>query len=124
MKQVQTNKAPKAIGPYSQAVIANGMVYCSGQIALDPVSGKIVVEDIAIQTHQVIQNLKAVLQAAGSSLDKVVKTTCYLSDLTEFQTFNTVYETYFRATKPARATVEVSKLPKNAKVEIEAIAEL
>jgi 2-iminobutanoate/2-iminopropanoate deaminase len=123
MKQVQTDKAPKAIGPYSQAIVTNGMVFCSGQIGLTT-AGELTAEDIETQTQQVIQNLKAVLEAAGSSLDKVVKTTCYLTDLTEFQTFNTVYETYFATTKPARATIEVSKLPKNAKVEIEAIAEL
>jgi 2-iminobutanoate/2-iminopropanoate deaminase len=121
MKHVHTNKAPQAIGPYSQAVVANGMVYCSGQIGLTP-EGKFAGESITEQTHQVIKNLKAILEASGSSLDKVVKTTCYVTDMAEFQSFNEVYETYFGQAKPARGTVGVNSLPKNAKVEIEVIA--
>lgn len=121
MKRIQTNKAPKAIGPYSQAVIANGFVFCSGQIGFTS-EGIFAGENIETQTHQVIQNLKAVLEASGSSLKHVVKTTCYLTDISEFQVFNKIYEEYFGETKPARGTVEVSNLPKNAKVEIEVIA--
>jgi 2-iminobutanoate/2-iminopropanoate deaminase len=120
MKRIQTIKAPQAIGAYSQAIVANGFIFCSGQIALKP-DGTFTSEDLETQTHQVIQNLKAVLEAADSSLAKVVKTTCYLTDITDFPVFNAVYETYFGKTKPARATVEVSRLPKNAKVEIEVI---
>lgn len=119
--KIQTDKAPQAIGPYSQAIVASGMVFCSGQIGLTP-AGEFAGETITEQTHQVIQNLKAVLEAAGSSLDQVVKTTCYLTDMSEFQTFNGVYEIYFGKTKPARGTVGVNSLPKNAKVEIEVIA--
>jgi 2-iminobutanoate/2-iminopropanoate deaminase len=123
MKQVHTTKAPSAIGPYSQAVIAGEFVFCSGQIALLP-DGTFVEGTIEKQTKQVLQNLQAVLQAAGSSLEKVIKTTCYLSDINDFKQFNKVYESAFAASKPARATVEVSKLPKNAKIEIEVIATL
>lgn len=122
MKQVQTNQAPQAIGPYSQAIVTNDFIFCSGQIALTP-DGEMVEDDIQAQTKQVITNLSAVLQAAGSSLEHVIKTTCYLTDITKFQEFNAIYHQYFGKTKPARATVEVSKLPKGAKVEIEVIAE-
>ena len=121
LKKIQTDKAPQAIGPYSQAIMANGFVFCSGQIGLTP-EGAFAGDDVTAQTHQVIQNLKAVLEASGSSLEKIVKTTCYLTDMAEFQTFNAVYETYFGETKPARGTVGVNNLPKNAKVEIEVIA--
>jgi 2-iminobutanoate/2-iminopropanoate deaminase len=121
MKKVQTEKAPQAIGPYSQAVIVGEFVFCSGQIALNP-QGEFIDGTIEEQTKQVLQNLKVVLEAAGSSLKKVVKTNCYLSEINEFQAFNQIYETAFGESKPARATVEVSRLPKNAKVEIEAIA--
>ncbi|MGH7202822.1 MAG: RidA family protein [Candidatus Levyibacteriota bacterium] len=123
MKKVHTEKAPPAIGPYSQAVIVGEFVFCSGQIALTP-DGEFLNGTIEEQTKQVLKNLQAVLQAVGSSLENVVKTTCYLSDINDFQTFNQVYETAFAKSKPARATVEVSKLPKNAKVEIEVIATL
>lgn len=124
MKQIQTSNAPEALGPYSQAIVVDGTMYCSGQIALDPQTSELKGDTIEEQTHQVIKNLQAVLEAGGSSLALVVKTTCYLTDLQDFQSFNKVYETYFEKSKPARATVEVAKLPKNAKVEIEAIAKL
>jgi 2-iminobutanoate/2-iminopropanoate deaminase len=121
MKIVETVKAPGAIGPYSQAVISGGLVYTSGQIPIDPASGTIVKTDIAGQTEQVIANLSAVLEAAGSSLDRVVKTTCFLTDIAYFAAFNEVYAKYFTG-KPARSCVEVSALPKGALVEIEVIA--
>jgi 2-iminobutanoate/2-iminopropanoate deaminase len=121
MKIVSTNKAPQAIGPYSQAVIANGMVYTSGQIALNEY-GDIVSDDVVEQTHQVLKNLKAVLSEAGSGLDKVVKTTIYLASMNDFATVNEVYATYFDNHKPARSTVAVKTLPLNVSVEIDCIA--
>lgn len=122
MKQtVSTDKAPQAIGPYSQAIKTDSFVFCSGQIALKP-DGSLVQGDVAAQTKQIIANLQAVLEAAGSSLDKIVKTTIYLIDLNDFETVNKIYGSYFKSDPPARATVEVSKLPKNVQVEIEAIA--
>ncbi|MDX1984389.1 MAG: RidA family protein [Bryobacteraceae bacterium] len=125
MKQIiSTPSAPKAIGPYSQAVIHNGVVYCSGQIPLDPEGGQIVEGDIAAQTERVLENLKAVLEAAGSSLENVLKTTVFLKDMAEFPVMNEVYGRYFGANPPARATVEVSRLPRDVRVEIEAIAAL
>lgn len=123
MKHIATNNAPAAIGPYSQAVVTDGFIFCSGQIALTP-DGAFIDGTIQEQTEQVLANITAVLKAAGSSLEKVVKTTCYLSDITDFKAFNMVYETSFGKIKPARATVEISKLPKNAKVEIEVIAKV
>jgi 2-iminobutanoate/2-iminopropanoate deaminase len=123
MKQIiSTGDAPKAIGPYSQAVAHNGLLYLSGQIPLDPESMQIVDGDIAAQTHRVMLNLKAVLEAAGSSLDQVLKTTVFIKDMTEFAAMNQVYGEYFNANPPARATVEVARLPRDVKVEIEAIA--
>ena len=122
MKTVETKKAPAAIGPYSQAKIVNGLVYTSGQIPIDPETGKIEFQCIEAQTEQVIKNLKAVLEEAGSSLEKVVKTTCFLKDIKDFGTFNETYAKYF-TDKPARSCVEVSTLPKDALVEIEVIAE-
>jgi len=121
MKFVQTNKAPSAIGPYSQAVVANGMVYTSGQIALTP-DGVMLENDVVIQTKQVLNNLKEVLQEANSSLDKVVKTTIFIASMDDFATINEIYEEAFGTHKPARATVAVKTLPKNALVEIDAIA--
>ena len=118
---IYTPSAPAAIGPYSQAIAANGFVYTSGQIAIDPATGSIDAQGIEAQTEQVIRNLKAVLEAAGSSLTKVVKTTCFLQSMGDFAAFNAVYEKYFTG-KPARSCVEVSKLPKGALVEIEAVA--
>lgn len=121
MEKIYTKNAPEAIGPYSQAVKINGMVYTSGQIAIDPKSGEIEGADITAQTMQVMKNLSAVLEAAGSSLDKTVKTVCFLSDMADFAAFNAVYGEYFTS-KPARSCVAVKALPKNALVEVEVIA--
>jgi len=118
---VQTDKAPSAIGPYSQAVVANGMVYTSGQIALTS-EGIMLESDVVIQTKQVLKNLQAVLEEAGSSMNKVVKTTIFIDSMDDFTTINEIYEEAFGSHKPARATVAVKTLPKNALVEIDAIA--
>ena len=120
---VVTDKAPGAIGPYSQAIKCAGMVYTAGQIALDPATGKIVEGDVSAQTERVMQNLQAVLEAAGSSFDQVVKTTCFLQDLNDFASFNEVYGRYFSSNRPARSTVQVAKLPAGSLVEVECIAE-
>jgi 2-iminobutanoate/2-iminopropanoate deaminase len=119
---IATEQAPKAIGPYSQAVKRNGIVYLSGQIPLDPASGQIVEGDIAVQTARVLDNIQAVLAAAGSSLEQVLKTTVYLKDVGEFARMNEVYARYFAKDPPARSTVEVARLPRDARVEIDAIA--
>ena len=121
---VATDLAPQAIGPYSQAIVHGGLIYCSGQIPLDPATGRIVEGDIAEQTARVLENLKAVLEAAGSSLDRVLKTTVFLKDMSEFSLFNEVYGRYFHVNPPARATVEAARLPRDACVEIECIAAL
>jgi 2-iminobutanoate/2-iminopropanoate deaminase len=121
MKKVETNKAPQAIGPYSQGIIVNNMFYSSGQIPLTP-EGEMVQGDIKAQTHQVFQNLKAVLEAAGASLDTVVKTTVFLKNMDDFAAMNEVYSEYFTNHKPARSCVEVARLPKDAFVEIEVVA--
>ncbi len=121
MKSIQTPNAPAAIGPYSQAIIANGMVFTSGQIALTP-SGEMLEGDVKEQCTQVLANLKAVLEASGSALDKVVKTTIFLADMNDFSAVNAIYADAFRDHKPARSTVAVKTLPKNALVEIDAIA--
>lgn len=121
MKIISTPNAPSAIGPYSQAIAHNGMVYTSGQIAINPANGNIEATTIEEQTHQVCKNLKAVLEASGSSLDKVVKTVCFLADMNDFATFNSIYAEYFTS-KPARSCVAVKTLPKNVLVEIDAIA--
>ena len=121
MKFVQTDKAPSAIGPYSQAVVANGMVYTSGQIALTP-EGVMLEGDVVIQTKQVLENLKAVLEEAGSSMSQVVKTTIFIDSMDDFAVINKIYEEAFGSHKPARATVAVKTLPKNALVEIDAVA--
>lgn len=121
MKKVSTDKAPKAIGPYSQAVIVNGLVYTSGQIPLDPEKGVIVGNDIKEQTERVMKNLSEVLKAAGTSLDNTVKTTCFLADINDFSVFNEVYAKYITNT-PARSCVAVKTLPKGALVEVEVIA--
>ena len=118
---LHSDKAPKAIGPYSQAIKSGSMVFLSGQIPLDPISMELVSHDIAEQTRQVLDNLKAVANAAGGTLDDCVKLTIYLTDLNHFSVVNEVMETYFSAPFPARATVEVSALPRAAQVEIEAI---
>jgi 2-iminobutanoate/2-iminopropanoate deaminase len=119
---IATDHGPKAIGPYSQAIRANGFVFISGQIPLDPKTQQMVEGDIASQTERVIENLKGILEAAGSSLHHVVKTTVFLKDLNDFAAMNGVYARYFTAQPPARATVEVSALPKGARIEIELIA--
>lgn len=123
MRKIHTDKAPAAIGPYSQAVVVNGMLFTSGQIALDPASGQVVEGGIKEQTHQVMRNLKALLDEAGTSFENVVKTTCFLADMGDFSAFNEVYGTYFTE-KPARSCVAVKELPKGALVEVELIAVL
>ncbi len=121
-KIISTAQAPKAIGPYSQAVIANGFAFLSGQIALDPATMQLIEGDIAAQTEQVLKNLKAVLEACGSSLGAVVKTTVFLKDMGEFAKMNEIYGKYFNENPPARATVEAARLPRDVRVEIECIA--
>lgn len=123
MKQITTTDAPSAIGPYSQAMVAGGLVFTSGQIPLGPETGVLEGADIATQTHRVCQNLAAVLTAAGSSLERVVKTTCFLADMADFAVFNEVYAQYFTE-KPSRSCVAVKALPKGALVEVEAVAEV
>jgi 2-iminobutanoate/2-iminopropanoate deaminase len=120
---VSTQNAPQAIGPYSQAIKLGNVLYTAGQIPLDPETGKIVEGDVEEQTERVMQNLQAILEAAGSSLDQVLKTTCFLTNLDDFQRFNQVYGRYFTQQPPARSTVEVSRLPAGARVEVECIAE-
>ena len=119
---VQTPHAPAAIGPYSQAVVSDGWIFCSGQIALNPATMELVGGDIAAQTEQVLANLKAVLEAGGGSLSTVVKTTVFLSDMALFAAMNDVYARHFKDNRPARATVAVRTLPKNVDVEIECVA--
>lgn len=122
-KVVASNQAPQAIGPYSQAIISNGFAFLSGQIPLDPATGQVVAGGITEQTVRVMENLKAVLEECGTSLDHVVKTTVYLTDLGEFGAFNAAYAKYFPGEPPARATVQVAALPRDVKVEIECVAE-
>jgi 2-iminobutanoate/2-iminopropanoate deaminase len=119
---IATPEAPAAIGPYSQAILAGGFVFCSGQIPLDPATGQLIDGDVATQTHRVLRNLKAVLEAAGSSLQKVVKTTVFLRDMGDFAAMNAVYGEYFKDAPPARATVQAARLPKDVAVEIECVA--
>ncbi len=119
---IRTATAPAAIGPYSQAVKAGGLVFVSGQIPLDPATGQMVQGDIATQTHRVFTNLREILTAAGSSLDKVVRSTVYLADMGDFAAMNEVYGGYFTAPAPARSTIQAGKLPKDARVEIDVIA--
>lgn len=121
-KEVKTEKAPKAIGPYSQAIEANGFIFASGQIAIDPSTGELNTGSIEEQTRLVLNNLKAVLEAAGSSCDKTVKCTVFLQDMNDFSRMNGVYAEFFKSPFPARAAVQVARLPKDVKVEIEAIA--
>lgn len=121
-KIISTPNAPAAIGPYSQAAVSNGFAFLSGQIPLDPATGELVDGDIAAQTVRVLENLKAVLEACGSSLARVVKTTVYLKDMGEFARMNEVYATYFPQNPPARATVEAARLPRDVRVEIDCIA--
>jgi len=122
MQIVHTKEAPRAIGPYSQAIVADGFVFTAGQIALDPASGEVVATDIVGQTEQVLRNLAAVLEAAGSRMSKVVKTTVYLADMAEFTAMNEVYARHFGDHKPARSTVQAAGLPKNVRVEIDVVA--
>jgi 2-iminobutanoate/2-iminopropanoate deaminase len=121
---VASNDAPKAIGPYSQAVRAGSLLFVSGQIPLDPATGRLVDGDIAAQTHRVFANLRAILEAAGASLDHVVRATVYLADMDDFTVVNEVYGGYFSSPAPARATVQAARLPKDARVEIDVIAAL
>jgi 2-iminobutanoate/2-iminopropanoate deaminase len=121
---VSTEHAPKAIGPYSQAVVNSGIVYCSGQIPLDPTTNQLVSGDIAAQTERVLENLKAVLEAAGSGLDRVLKTTVFLMDMGEFSAMNEIYGRYFPSSPPARSTVQAARLPRDVRVEIDCIAAL
>ncbi|MCK4932397.1 MAG: RidA family protein [Candidatus Aminicenantes bacterium] len=123
MKQeINTENAPKAIGPYSQGIIANGFVFASGQIPLDPATGELNTGPVEEQSHLVLTNLKAVIEASGSSMDKVVKCTVFLEDMDDYGAVNAIYGEYFNAPYPARAAVQVARLPKDVKVEIEAIA--
>jgi 2-iminobutanoate/2-iminopropanoate deaminase len=122
IEKIQTDGAPQAIGPYSQAVKAGGFVFASGQIPLDPASMQIVDGDVRIQAARVLENLQAVLEAAGSSLEQVVKTTVFLADMNDFAAMNEVYATFFGATRPARSTVEVARLPRDARIEIDVVA--
>ena len=119
---ISTERGPKAIGPYSQAIKANGFVFVSGQIPLDPATQQLVEGGITPQTERVMENLKGIVEAAGSSLDRTVKTTVYLADLGDFAAMNEVYARYFKQEPPARATVEVARLPRNVRIEIELIA--
>ena len=121
-KTVSTDQAPKAIGPYSQAVIYNGIAYLSGQIPLDPSTGQIIEGGIEAQTQRVLENIKAVLLAAGASLDSVLKTTVFLKDMSDFPKMNEVYARYFPTDAPARSTVQAARLPRDVMVEIDAIA--
>ena len=121
---VSTSSAPAAIGPYSQAIRAGSLLFVSGQIPLDPASATMVEGDITVQTHRVIRNLAGILEAAGSSLDRVVRTTVYLADMNDFAAMNEVYGTYFTSPAPARATIQAARLPKDARVEIDVIAEV
>lgn len=123
MEKIFTEKAPAAIGPYSQAMKVGNLLYTSGQIPIDPATGNVEAQDITGQTEQVMQNLKAVLEAAGSGFDKAVKTLCFLTDMGNFAAFNEVYAKYFTS-KPARSCVAVSALPKGVLVEVEVIAEI
>jgi 2-iminobutanoate/2-iminopropanoate deaminase len=119
---VATDQAPKAIGPYSQAVVHNGIAYLSGQIPLDPATQQLIDGDVVAQTERVLENIKAVLGACGSSLDKVLKTTVFLADMGEFARMNEVYGRYFPANAPARSTVQAARLPRDVRVEIDCIA--
>ncbi len=121
-KTVSTEKAPKAIGPYSQAILSNGVAFLSGQIPLDPATNQLVEGDIAVQTERVLLNLKAVLEASGASLESVVKTTVFLKDMGDFPKMNEVYGRFFTSNPPARSTVQAARLPRDVSVEIDAIA--
>ena len=122
METVSTENAPGAIGPYSQAVKTGNLVFCSGQIPIDPKTGEFVSDNVAEQTRQVLKNLSAVLEAAGTNLNNVVKTTVFLADMNDFSAMNSIYAEFFSENKPARATVQAARLPKDARVEIDCIA--
>jgi 2-iminobutanoate/2-iminopropanoate deaminase len=122
IETVATDRGPKAIGPYSQAIRANGFVFLSGQIPLDPKTQQVVEGDIAVQTERVLENLKGVVEAAGSSLQRAVRTTVFLADMDDFAAMNEVYGRYFATHPPARSTVQVSRLPRNVRVEIDLVA--
>ena len=124
MHSISTKKAPAAIGPYSQGVVSGGLLFASGQIALDPTTGELVGSTIEEQTVQVMKNVSGLLEAAGTNFDHVIKTTCFLSDINDFVPFNEVYATAFTSDFPARSAVEVARLPKDVKIEIEVIAEI
>jgi 2-iminobutanoate/2-iminopropanoate deaminase len=119
---ISTERAPAAIGPYSQAIAAGGLIFVSGQLPIDPATGEMVSGDMAAMTRQIFRNIEAVLAAAGSSLDKIVKTTVFLADLGDFQTMNGAYSEFFPERPPARSTVQVARLPRDARVEIEVVA--
>lgn len=122
LKVIETKKAPGAVGPYSQGMIANSMVFTSGQLPIDPKTGEIILDDIQKATRLSLENVRAVLEEAGTSLEKVVKITIYIKDMNDFPAINKIYEEYFSSHKPARSCVEVARLPKDGKIEIEAIA--
>ena len=121
-REVKTDKAPKPVGPYSQAVTAGDFVFCSGQIAINPQTGELVIDDVESETRQVMENLKAVLVSAGSSLDRVLKTTIFLKNIDDFVKVNEIYGSYFSEIPPARSTVQAVNLPKDVRVEIDCIA--
>lgn len=121
---VATDKAPKAIGPYSQGIRAGNLLFVSGQVPIDPATGALIEGDIATQTHRVMRNLAAILEAAGASMDHVVRCTVYLADMNDFAAMNEVYGSYFSQPAPARATIQAVRLPKDARVEIDLIAEI
>lgn len=122
MKRISTDKAPAAIGPYSQGVVVNGMLFASGQIALDPNTGEMVGESIQEQTEQVMRNISGLLEAAGTDFDHVIKTTCFLDDINDFSSFNEIYGRFFKDKLPARSAIGVDALPKGALIEVEVIA--
>jgi 2-iminobutanoate/2-iminopropanoate deaminase len=122
-KAVTTSKAPKAIGPYSQAVKCNGLIFVSGQVAIDPATQQVIEGDVAAQTERVMKNLSAILTASGSKFDQVLRTTVFLKNMDDFAAMNAVYAKYFKAEPPARSTVEVARLPKNVLLEIDVIAQ-
>jgi 2-iminobutanoate/2-iminopropanoate deaminase len=124
LRTIRTDRAPGAIGPYSQAIVAGNLVFTAGQIPLDPATGELVQGDVSAQTERVIENLRAILEAAGSSLTKVVKTTVFLADMNDFAAMNEVYARYFGDHRPARSTVQAARLPRDVRVEIEAVAVL
>lgn len=124
LRSIQTDRAPKAIGPYSQAIVAGNLVFTAGQVPFDPATGEIVGGDIAAQTERVFENVRAILEAAGSSLSLVVKTTVFLADMNDFSAMNEVYARYFGDHRPARSTVQAARLPRDVRVEIETIAVL